>query len=70
MAPRESTLKNLEIAAEAAIEKLGKDLVAIDLSEQMVLSEVFLLVSGNNERQINSIADEIEIKLGEHGEKA
>jgi ribosome-associated protein len=70
MAPRESTLKNLEIAAQAAIEKLGKDLVAIDLSEQMVLSEVFLLVSGNNERQINSIADEIEIKLGEHGEKA
>jgi ribosome-associated protein len=70
MAPRESTLKNLEIAAEAAIEKLGKDLVAIDLSEQMVLSEVFLLVSGNNERQINSIADEIEIKLGENGEKA
>lgn len=70
MAPRESTLANLEVAAHAALEKLGKDLVAIDLSEQLVLSEVFLLVSGQNERQINAIADEVETKLGEVGERA
>jgi ribosome-associated protein len=69
MAPRKSTLHNLEIAAKAALEKLGKDLVAIDLTEQMVLSEVFLLVSGANERQIDAIGDEIELKLASHGEK-
>ena len=69
MAPRKSTLEHLEIAAQAAIEKLGKDLVAIDLTEQMVLSEVFLLVSGQNERQIDAIADEVERKLSENGEK-
>ena len=46
MAPRKSTLEHLEKAAHAAIEKLGSDLVAIDFSEQMLLSEVFLLVSG------------------------
>lgn len=69
MAPRKSTLEHLEKAAHAAIEKLGSDLVAIDLSEQMLLSEVFLLVSGQNERQIDAIADEVERQLSLVGEK-
>ena len=63
MAPRKSTLEHLELAAGAALEKLGKDLIALDLTEQMVLSEVFLLVSGANERQIDAIGDEIELRL-------
>jgi ribosome-associated protein len=69
MAPRNSTVKHLQIAANAAIEKLGTDLVAIDLTKQMLLSEVFLLVSGQNERQIDAIADEIERQLVLVGEK-
>ena len=69
MAPRKSTLENVQVAAHAAVEKLGKDLVAIDLSEQMLLSEVFLLVSGQNERQIDAIADEVERQLQLRGEK-
>lgn len=69
MAPRDATLKHLQISASAAIEKLGTDLVAIDLSEQMLLSEVFLLVSGQNERQIDAIADEVERQLALVGEK-
>ena len=69
MAPRSSTLEHLEIAAAAALDKLGKDLVAIDLTEQMGLSEVFLLVSGANERQIEAIGDEVELKLSAIGEK-
>ncbi len=69
MAPRNSTLEHLQVAAHAAIEKLGTDLVAIDLSEQMLLSEVFLLVSGQNERQIDAIADEVERQLHLRGEK-
>ena len=69
MAPRSSTLEHLEIATAAALDKLGKDLIAIDLTEQMVLSEVFLLVSGANERQIEAIGDEVELKLSAIGEK-
>jgi ribosome-associated protein len=69
MAPRKSTLEHLELAAGAALEKLGKDLIALDLTEQMVLSEVFLLVSGANERQIDAIGDEIELRLSATGEK-
>lgn len=69
MAPRKQTLALLESAAEAALSKLGKDLLAIDLTEQMVLSEVFLIVTGQNERQIDAIGDEIELKLAIDGEK-
>lgn len=69
MAPRSSTIEHLEVAAAAALDKLGRDLVAIDLTEQMVLSEVFLLVSGANERQIDAIGDEVELKLSAIGEK-
>ena len=69
MAPRKETLELLESAAQAALSKLGKDLLAIDLTEQMLLSEVFLLVTGQNERQIDAIADEIELKLSNGGEK-
>lgn len=69
MAPRKTTIELTQKAAHAAIEKLGTNLVAIDLSGQMVLSEVFLLVSGQNERQIDAIADEIERQLLLIGEK-
>ncbi|MBM3655375.1 MAG: ribosome silencing factor [Actinobacteria bacterium] len=69
MPPRKSTLEHTQIAAAAAIDKLGSDLVAIDLSEQMLLSEVFLLISGGNERQIDAVADEVESQLAILGEK-
>jgi ribosome-associated protein len=69
MAARESTIKLTELAASAIIEKLGSDLVAIDLSEQMVLSEVFLIATGRNERQVEAIADEVERVLTLSGEK-
>lgn len=69
MPARKSTIELTQRAAHAAIEKLGTDFVAIDLSGQMVLSEVFLLVSGQNERQIDAIADEIERQLSQVGEK-
>ena len=69
MAPRKETLNILEIAADAALDKLGKDLAAVDLTEQMVLSEVFLIVTGQNERQIDAIAENIELKLSSINER-
>ena len=69
MAARESTKALTQMAAAAIVEKLGRDLVAIDLSEQMVLSEVFLIASGRNEKQVEAIADEVERVLALAGEK-
>ncbi|MFM7859840.1 MAG: ribosome silencing factor [Candidatus Nanopelagicaceae bacterium] len=61
--------KELDVAAQAAVDKLGTDLVAIDLSEQSLLSEAFLIVTGQNPRQVEAIADEIEEKLKGINEK-
>jgi ribosome-associated protein len=52
-----------KVAYSAAEEKLGENLVALDVSKPFVLTDVFLFVSGRNERQVASIADAIEEKL-------
>lgn len=69
MSARESTIELTRLAAGAIEEKLGSDLIAIDLSEQMVLSEVFLIATGRNEKQVEAIADEVERVLSLAGEK-
>lgn len=56
-------LQSTVIAANAAREKLGLDVVAFDVSDQLGIAEVFLVVGANNERQAKAIADEIERQL-------
>jgi len=59
----------LQIAARAADQKSGEDLVALDVSGPLPLTDVFLLVTGRNERNVQSIAGEVEDKLNEAGVK-
>jgi ribosome-associated protein len=51
------------IAAEAAAEKLAADIIAYDVSEQLVITDVFLLCSAANDRQVQAIVDQIEEKM-------
>lgn len=69
MAAGSRTLELTKIAAAALAEKLGSEIVAIDLSEQLVLNQVFLLVTGNNEPQLQALSDEVQKKLAQAGEK-
>jgi len=69
MPAHDSTIALTRLAAAAISEKLGFDLVAIDLSGEMVLSEVFLIASARNERQVEAIEDEVERILAESGER-
>jgi len=64
-----TSLEMLQVAAKAADAKGGDDLVALDVSEPLPLVDVFLLVTGRNERNVAAIADEIEDKLHEAGHK-
>ncbi|WP_298872561.1 ribosome silencing factor [uncultured Microbacterium sp.] len=57
------------IAALAADSKSGDDIVALDVSEPLPLVDVFLLVTGRNERNVAAIADEVEEKMLEAGHK-
>ncbi len=59
----------LQIAATAADSKQADDLVALDVSGPLPLTDVFLLATGRNERNVIAIASEIEDRLIEHGSK-
>ncbi|MCU1422751.1 MAG: Ribosomal silencing factor RsfS [Microbacteriaceae bacterium] len=59
----------LRIAAEAADSKQAVDLVALDVSGPLPLTDIFLLATGRNERNVIAIASEIEDKLIESGAK-
>ena len=69
MPASKSVIELTQVAARAIAEKLGTDMIALDLSDQLVLSEVFLIATGGNVRQVDSIADFVEEKLREIGEK-
>ena len=58
------------LAAQAAADKLGENLVAIDVTSVTPLNDIYLWVTGMNERQVSAIADEIEEKLQEVGVEA
>jgi ribosome-associated protein len=56
-------------AAQAAVDKLAVDLVLLDVSEQLVITDVFVLASAPNERQVRGVVDEIEERLRGLGAK-
>ena len=56
-----------EIAALAAAEKLAQDIIAYDVSDQLAITDAFLLCSGGNDRQVHAIIDEVELRLREAG---
>ncbi|OBJ68842.1 ribosome silencing factor [Mycobacterium sp. 1274756.6] len=57
------------IAAEAAGDKLADDVVIIDVSSQLVITDYFVLASAANERQVGAIVDEVEEKMRRGGYK-
>jgi ribosome-associated protein len=58
------------VAAQAAADKKAEDVVLLDVGDQLVITDVFVLASAPNERQVLSIVDAIEEKLLELPEKA
>jgi ribosome-associated protein len=63
-------IKITNLAAQAAADKQGEQLVAIDVTSVNPLNDVYLWVSAKNERLVSAIADEIEAKLHEVGVEA
>ncbi|AWG01312.1 ribosome silencing factor [Clavibacter michiganensis] len=59
----------LKVAASAADSKQAIDLVALDVSGPLPLTDVFLIASARNERNAQAVADEIEDKMIEAGAK-
>ncbi|MCU1692839.1 MAG: iojap-like protein [Frankiales bacterium] len=56
-------------AAQAAADKLASDILLLDVSDQLVITDVFLLASAPSDRQVKAVVDEIEDRLRELGAK-
>ncbi|ADG79405.1 Ribosomal silencing factor RsfS OS=Tsukamurella paurometabola (strain ATCC 8368 / DSM / CCUG 35730 / CIP 100753 / JCM 10117 / KCTC 9821 / NBRC 16120 / NCIMB 702349 / NCTC 13040) OX=521096 GN=rsfS PE=3 SV=1 [Tsukamurella paurometabola] len=69
MTASENARRLSAVAALAADDKLATDVVVLDVSEQLVLTEAFVIASASNERQVNAIVEEVEDKLREIGVK-
>ena len=69
MAATQHAIDLAKAAASAAEDKLATKIVALDVSEQLALTDIFLLASAPNDRQVNAIVDSIEDKLRELGVK-
>ena len=63
MTATERALQLTRVAAEAAADKLGTDLIAYDVSEQLAITDVFLVVTAANERQVGAVVDGVEEAL-------
>jgi ribosome-associated protein len=53
----------VEVAAQAAADKLAHDIIAYDVSDVLALTDAFLLASAPNDRQVRAIVDGIEERL-------
>jgi ribosome-associated protein len=55
--------------AQAAADKLATDIVLIDVSERLAITDVFVLATGSNERQVEAIVDGVEDQARKAGRK-
>ena len=69
MPATERSLDLAMTAAKAADDKLATTVAGIDVSEQLALTDVFVIVSASTDRQVGAIVDEVEDQLRAKGAK-
>lgn len=70
MTASEHALQVSLAAARAASARKAVEIIALDVSDRLVLTDVFLIASGTNERQVSAIVDAVEEALHGMGVKA
>ena len=56
-------------AAEAASDKLADDILAFDVGDHLVITDIFVLCSAANDRQVRAVVDAVEERLRGMGVK-
>ncbi len=56
-------------AARAASDRKAAEIIALDVSDHLVLTDAFVIASGNNERQVGAIVDAVEEAMHKAGAK-
>lgn len=57
------------VAVGAAATKMAREIVVLDVSEQLAITDCFVIASAPNERQVQAIVDEVEERLRLAGSK-
>ena len=57
------------VAANAAADKKAHDIIVLDVSDQLIITDCFVIASAPNERQVSAIVDGVEEKMREAGVK-
>ncbi|HEY7486451.1 MAG TPA: ribosome silencing factor [Streptosporangiaceae bacterium] len=68
MTASEKATRLVRIAADAAADKLADGIIAYDVSEQLVITDAFVLCSASNDRQVRAIVEEVEKRLREEAQ--
>lgn len=69
MTATDHAVELIRAASLAAADKLATNQLAFDVSEQLAITDAFLLATGANDRQVRAIVEEIEDRLRELGSK-
>jgi ribosome-associated protein len=57
------------VAARAASEKQGEDVLVLDVRDLITITDYFVIASGSSDRQVKTIAEEVEKALKDRGVK-
>ena len=69
MAASDHALALTAVAAQAASDKQATDLAAFDVSERLAITDIFLIATASNERQVGAVVDAVEEALFRQGTK-
>ncbi len=70
MTATERAIELTIVAARAASDRKAGEIIALDVSEQLVLTDAFVIMSGRNDRHVKAIVDAVEEALHKEGVKA
>ena len=69
MTATDEAIELAQTAAQAAADKLATDIVLIDVSDRLAITDVFVVATGANERQVEAVVDEVEEQARRAGRK-
>lgn len=62
-----NSLQKVEIIVKVADDRLGKDIVALDVHQLTPLADFFVIISANNERQLDAVVESVTESAREAG---
>ena len=67
MIDKETVTQWAVVAARAAEEKNGTNILVLDVSQVLAITDMFVVTSATSNRLVRTIADEVEVKVREAG---